>query len=83
MRWRAGASPASRLDGPAKIGTMTTMATRSTPAERSVGWAIISWAEAAEGLPTLTVYLVVAIGAAVGGIVTGVALIWLSRRRPA
>lgn len=49
----------------------------------AVGWAIISWAEAAEGSPTLTVYLVVAFGAAVGGIVTGVALIWLSRRRPA
>lgn len=47
----------------------------------AAAWIIISWAEAAESSPTPMVYLLVAIGAAVGGIVTGAALIWLSRHR--
>lgn len=47
----------------------------------ALGWSLISLAENAEGLSTLMVYLVGGIGAAVAGIITGIALVWLSRAR--
>jgi hypothetical protein len=47
----------------------------------TVGWSIIGLVEEAGGLPTLMVYVVGAIGAAIAGTITGIALIWLSRPR--
>ena len=47
----------------------------------ALAWSIIGFAEASEGLPILMVYLVGATGAAVAGIITGIALIRLSRFR--
>jgi len=49
----------------------------------AVGWTVISFAEDAVGWPILTVYVVGTIGAAVAGIITGIALVWLSRPRRA
>ena len=49
----------------------------------ALGWAIIGSAEAAIGWPSLQVYVVGAIGAAVAGLITGLTLVSLSRSRPA
>ena len=49
----------------------------------AIGWSVISLVEHAEGTSTLVVYLVGGAGAAMAGIVTGIALIALSRTRPA
>jgi hypothetical protein len=49
----------------------------------AVGWSVISLVEEAEGLSTLVVYLIGGAGAAAAGIITGIALVWLSRARAA
>jgi hypothetical protein len=49
----------------------------------AVGWIPVSAAEAGEDWPILQVYGVGAIGAALAGIITGYALVSLSRSRPA
>ena len=46
----------------------------------TIGWFIISYAEGLTGSPDVTTYVGGAIGAAFAGIVTGGALIWVSRR---
>ncbi|MEO8252723.1 MAG: hypothetical protein ABI578_09655 [Chloroflexota bacterium] len=45
----------------------------------TVGWTIIRLAEGLESSPTLVVYLVGAAGAAIAGIITAAALVWLAR----
>ena len=49
----------------------------------AVGWSIIGLVEEAAGLPTLTVYVVTSVGAAVVATITGTVLIWLLRTRQA
>ena len=46
----------------------------------AIGWFIISYAEEVTGSPDVTTYAGGGIGAAFAGIVTGCALIWVSRR---
>jgi hypothetical protein len=55
----------------------------TTIAAWAVGWSLISLAEDSAGLSTLMIYVVGGIGAALAGIITGTALIWLWRSRPA
>ena len=47
----------------------------------ALGWSIIGFVEDSAGWPILMVYSVGALGAAVAGTITGIALIWLSRPR--
>jgi purine-cytosine permease-like protein len=49
----------------------------------AVGWSVISLVEEAEGLSTARVYLIGGAGAAAAGMITGIALVWLSRTRTA
>jgi len=49
----------------------------------AVGWGIINVVDEAVGVPTATAYIIGAVGAAVAGMITGVALVWLMRLRPA
>ena len=48
-----------------------------------VGWSLISVAEGSAGLSTVMIYVVGGVGAALAGIITGIALLWVSRPRPA
>lgn len=49
----------------------------------AVGWGMISVVDEAVGGPAGTAYVIGAVGAAVAGMITGVALVWLWRLRPA
>jgi len=49
----------------------------------AIGWSLISLVEGAEGLSTVVVYLIGGAGAAAAGIITGIALVGLSRTRTA
>ena len=47
----------------------------------AIGWSLISLVAEAEGVSTVMVYLVGGLGAAAAGIITGIALVGLSRTR--
>jgi hypothetical protein len=49
----------------------------------AIGWSLISLVEEAEGMSTAMVYLIGGVGAAAAGIITGIALVGLSRARSA
>jgi hypothetical protein len=49
----------------------------------AIGWSLISLVEEAEGMSTAMVYLIGGVGAAAAGIITGIALVGLSRTRAA
>jgi hypothetical protein len=49
----------------------------------ALGWSLISLVEEAEGMSTAMVYLIGGVGAAAAGIITGIALVGLSRTRAA
>jgi hypothetical protein len=49
----------------------------------ALGWSLISLVEGAEGMSTVMVYLIGGAGAAAAGIITGIALVGLSRTRAA
>jgi hypothetical protein len=49
----------------------------------AIGWSLISLVEDAEGVSTIAVYLVGGVGAAAAGLITGIALVGLSRTRAA
>lgn len=48
----------------------------------AVGWSIVSTVDEVAGGPTGTTYLIGAAGAAVAGVITGAALVWLRRGGP-
>lgn len=48
-----------------------------------VGWTVIAAAERSVEIPTPLLYVVGAVGAAMAGLITAAALIWLSRQRTA
>jgi len=49
----------------------------------ALGWSLISLVEDAEGVSTVIIYLIGGVGAAAAGIITGIALVGLSRTRAA
>ena len=49
----------------------------------AIGWSLVSLVEEAEGMSTAMVYLIGGVGAAAAGIITGIALVGLSRTRSA